>query len=291
MKEMKGYEYKKSEWAKATFASDAKVGKSCYLVAGALGLLPWQSSGGIVDKPEALHVITYDTDALGGVMRFLVESLNAPKEALNFNVYNLEDDLRSAMDSDEPGNMVVYNATLTAVSKARDKMKEGSHVVLFSSATMMANGIERGVMGAPNGKAFADVGKWKMLQAYLTEIQMWGHKDGHHTMWETHIDKSPPNPQIPNDTGKEFLTIAGKAGRNWGVNCSWNARLRRNFGTLYVKNGVRTKVEETYIDVRGGLNFNGMGGRGVTEALDAKEADITVAFQKLGLKTGNWGAK
>jgi hypothetical protein len=289
MKVQSGNEYTGSSYGKALFVSEAKVGKSCYLMAGALGILPWQKEGGVVSKPENLFVIAYDTDALKGFRRFALETCGAPKEALNYTVFNLEDDLRTVMDSDDAYNMAVYNNTTAAIQQARERMKDGVSVLLFSSATMMAAGVERGVVGAPTGKGYGDQSKWVQLRAYLTEIQNWAQKDVHHTWWEAHLDKSGGGAQNGGEL-KEALSIAGKAGRNWPINCSHVFRIRRNFGTPHVENGKRTACDQVYLDTRPKLDFVS-GGRNVTESLAEKEYDPTSVMKKLEFKVGHWGAK
>lgn len=42
MKEQTGSTYQSTEYAKMLAVGEAKMGKTCSLVAGALGVLPWQ---------------------------------------------------------------------------------------------------------------------------------------------------------------------------------------------------------------------------------------------------------
>lgn len=288
---MTGNTYQGSKYGKLMAASEAKAGKSTYLIASALGVLPWQKDGGIVDKPENLFVITFDTDALSGVKRFLKDLCGAPDSALNFTVYNLEDDVRKVTDKDEDYNMGVYNAVLSALQHAKDalaKQKDPTAVVHFASLTGLALAIERGVVGAPKGKGYSDASKWKALQSQLMEIQNWSQIDQWHVFWEAHIDKAPQSIQGDAGVAKETISVAGKAGRGWGINCSHNVRIRRNFGTQYKRaDGSRSKIEETYIDTRPNFEFIA-GGRNFTEACEPKEPCMTAMFNKLGLKVGGW---
>lgn len=55
MKEVTGETYQASQYAKMLAVADAKMGKSSSLVAGCLGLLPWQTIGGVVDL-SLIHI-------------------------------------------------------------------------------------------------------------------------------------------------------------------------------------------------------------------------------------------
>lgn len=284
--EQTGLTYKSAEYAKALAASEAKVGKTTYLVASALGVLPWQKTGGIVDLPENLHLLTFDSNALGGLARFIVETCGAPKEALNFKVYNMQESVRRVSESDSDYDMSLYTDIVTTIDKIQQRAK-GVACIVISSLTGMASGLERAIIGGPKGKGYSDPSKWKALAHQLHEIQNYVQFDKWHTFWEGHIDKreafavgSAPAPS------KESIRVSGEAGRNWGYNVEQIFRVRRMFGTTFPS----SKVDQVYLDTRPSLDFVAAG-RGFTECLEAKEPDLTVALAKLGLRVGNWGQK
>lgn len=285
-----GGTYQSSKFGKVTAVSEPKTGKSSYLVAGVLGVLPWQSKGGIVDTPEHLNVFTFDAGALDGIRRFLLETCKAPEAALNFTVYNLEDDIRKLYANDVDYDMSLYNTVLSAVTSALEdvRKKPGVHACLFSSLTGLAKGLERGVNGPPKTSASGKVGvsdqsKWQVIAAKLTEIQNWVQQDVWHSFWEGHIDKAPT---MGADTAKESIQVSGKAGRSWAFNTPQVFRIRRQMGSTHPG----TKCDLIYLDTRPNLEFIA-GGRSFTEALDPKEYDPAEAFRKLKLVTGDWNKK
>lgn len=292
MIEGSGADYQSSKFAKALSVSEPKVGKTTYLVATALGVFPGQKEGGIVTRPEDLHVFTFDANALGGIQRFLLETCGAPKEALNFRVYNMQDDFRKVADSEADYNMSFYNSVVATVQKARDRAK-GSSVALFSSLTGLANGLERAIVGGPTGKGYSDPSKWKALAHQLHEIQNWAQIDAWHCIWEGHVDK-PAGMQVGKETPgagpKESIRVSGEAGRSWAYNTEQVFRIRRLNGQSVEVDGKKTKCDQVYLDTKPSLDFLS-NGRGFNEALDAKESDPTVAFRKLGLTVGHWGQK
>ena len=280
-----GGTYQSSKFGKATCVGDAKQGKSSYLVAGALGVLPWSDKkvGGIVDRPENLHVFTFDQGALSGITRFLTDTCKAPAEALNFTVYNMEGDVNKLYDGDSDYDLSLYNTILTTVQDAMSTAKKGgTHACIFSSLTGMAKAMERGVVGPPKGKGYGDQSKWQIISAKLMEIQNWVQQDVWHTFWEAHLDKAPT---MGSDVAKESIQVSGKAGRSWTFNTPQVFRIRRQFGTVHAG----TKCDLTYLDTKPNLDFIA-NGRGFTESLDAKEPCPAAAFKKLGLQVGGWGA-
>lgn len=281
--EQTGENYVSSKFAKALLASEAKVGKSCFLIASALGVLPWQKHGGIVDDPRNLHVITFDANALGGIQRFLLETCGAPKEALGFKVYNLQDSLRRVAEGDTDYDMTLYGEIMTCIEKMKQAAK-GTPVLHISSLTGAAKGLERSVVGPPAGKGYSDISKWKLISHQLHELQNFAQVDRWHCLWEAHIDKTVPMSQGKDaQPAKESLAISGEAGRTWTYNVEQVFRIRRMFGQVFDK----TKCDQVYLDTRSDIGS----GRNFNEALDAKEPDMTLAFKKLGLQVGHWGAK
>lgn len=274
--------YQSSQFAKALCVSEAKVGKSSYLIASALGVLPWQKYGGVVDDPSNLHVITFDANAAGGIARFLTETCGATAEALKFRIYNLQEEARQVSMSDTDMDFSFYNAVNSVLDTIGSRAK-GVPVVLISSITGLAASLERAIAGPPKpGKAGTgmDKNKWPLFSSQLAELRNLAQVDKWHTLWEGHIFKPS------GDNAKETLQVSGKSGQNFGYNVEQIFRIRRNFGNAFTG----SKVDTTYLDTKPSLDFVS-NGRGFTEALDAKEPDLTVAFKKLGLKVGRWGAK
>ncbi len=282
-----GEQYQTSQFAKGLFASESKVGKSCFLVASALGVLPWQKHGGIVDSPSNLHVITFDANALGGIQRFLLDTCKAPKEALQFKVYNLQDSMRRVSMAQSDYDMTFYHEIMSVVNKL-EQTARGVPVLHFSSLTGAANGLERSIVGPPKGKGYSDMSKWKMIAHQLHELQNFAQIDKWHCFWEAHIDKVVSASQGSNsvDVNKESIRVSGEAGRNWAYNVEQVFRIRRQYGQVFPG----TKCDQVYMDTRPTLDFISSG-RNFTEALEPKEVDMTHSFMKLGLKVGNWGMK
>jgi len=291
MQRMTGETYQSSDYEKALCAAEAKVGKTCFLTAGLLGVLPWQKYGGVVDRPEHLHIITMDANAAGGIRRFLSETCGAPAEALKFDILNLQDDFRAVHVSQTAYDYTFFTAFYDAIQAVKDATARGGvHAVVVSSLTSLAWGIQRAVGGPldPSRKGGnMDMAKWDTFAQQIAELRNFAQDDKWHTLWEAHIykpegqsqDKDAPAP-------KETLQIAGKTGKNFANNVEHVYRIRRLVGQKFLT----TKCEKVYLDTQPAMDFI-PGGRNVTESLDAQEPDIALAFHKLGLKIGRWGFK
>jgi hypothetical protein len=298
MKIQTGETYQSSQFAKILAASEAKVGKTSYLVASALGVLPWQKEGGIVDDPRHMHILTFDANAAGGLAKFLTQTCGAPKEALQFKVYNLQDDMRKTSVGDGDYDTTFYAAVLQALDMIAQSAK-GVPFVLMSSLTGLAQGLERGIVGPPrtqeqgNVKGYSDPSKWKMLAHQINEVRNFAQVDNWHVAWEAHIDK-PASMQVGKDGGdapKETISVSGQAGRNFGYNVEQVFRIYRQYGSKYSHpSGEKTNCDLVYLNTRPMMDFIASG-RGFTENLNEKEYDPTAALRKLGVKIGHWGAK
>jgi hypothetical protein len=293
-----GETYLSAKHGKDLFVSVPKDGKTCFLVASALGVLPWQNHGGLVDRPEHLHILSFDSSAVAGVPEFLTKTCNAPKEALKFNVYNFQDDARRVSMGDTEYDYSLYNGILGVVQELEVIAKKGGvHVVLVSSLTGMAQAIQRGIAGPP-GQSTAggsvkkgsgmDQSKWTTFAAQMNELRNFLQIDLWHTQWEAHIHKPNQTGQSKDDgvTAKETLQIQGQTGQNFAYNVEHVYRIRRQYGMKYKE----TKCEQMYLDTTPALDFVA-NGRGFTENLNPKEYDLTSACKKLGLRVGGWGAK
>lgn len=286
MEEMNLENYISSPYAKALVAAEAKVGKSCYLVAGILGVLPWQKHGGIVDKPENLHVITTDSNAMGGVKRFLLESCGAPKESCNFHIYNMQKDLLEAAGTPEY-DYTFLNTLTSTLQKIQDRRK-GVPVVLASSLTGIGEGLLNGIR-SPSGEkkgAGMDMSKWADFALQVAQVRNTFHVGDWHTIWEAHVLRMERKQQNGTVDVTESIQIPGQSGVNFPYNVEQFFRIRRTFGQKFGE----TKVDKTYLDPRPTYGFVS-NGRNFNEALNDQEYDPAVAFHKLGLTIGRWGAK
>lgn len=293
MQEMTGESYKSGDYAKVLAASDAKVGKTTFLAAQSLGAFPNQTqSGGVVDKPSHLHILTFDANALGGLSDFITKSCKKGKEYLGYRVYNHQDEFRRVSMSTQDWNYELYNAVQGTLKKVSERaVREGGvHVLLFSSLTGLSEGLLRALAGPPDEAkkgSGMDPSKWSEFARQLVDIRNFAQVDTHHCLWEAHIDRGSQFTMKKNDedTTKESIHVPGSAGRNWGFNVEQIFRLRRMFGDTYPN----TTIDKVVLDTRPSLDFVS-GGRSFTEKLEAKEPNLTIAFHKLGLKIGRFGA-
>ena len=291
MKEETGETYQSSQYAKSLCLSVAKDGKSCFLVASILGVLPWQKFGGVVDRPSHLHVLSVDSDAMGGVMGFLSKTCAAPAEALKFRIYNMQDDaMRVAMDK-EGNDLTFYNTIMNTMVTIQERVQKerGVHAVLFSSLTNIGATLLRGLSGDPADKGGGmDIDKNNRFGGMIKELQLWGQIDDWHCFWEAHLYKKAPIPK-PGEVQqppKDSLLLRGQVGEQFPVNVEQIFRIRRNHGQPHAG----TKCDEMWVDTRAASDFVA-GGRLFTENLNSKEPDLTVALHKLGKQVGRWGAK
>lgn len=294
MKRQVGEAYQGSEYAKVLAVAEAKVGKTTFFAASMLGALPWQESGGVVDKPENLHLLTFDSDALGGLNKFLKSACACPDGLKGVDVLNMEDDFRAVANTTGDYNFALYNAIAVALEEVRKatKTRKGVHALGISSLTSMCNGLQRAIWGAPGGadrglnggpRGFgADPAKWQLLSQQIHELRSMAQMDGLHCFWEGHIDKPNSMGLKGEEQKKETIRVPGEAGRSFAYNVSQVFRIRR----LYGQKWQGSKVDKVFLDTQPSLDFIS-GGRGFSE-LDAQEPDMTVAFNKLGLEVGQY---
>ncbi len=275
--------YQSTKFAKALAVSDPKSGKTTYLIAGMLGVLPWQVEGGVVDSPSNLHVLTFDANALGGVQRFLTETCKAPEEALNFNVYNMQDDLNKISLGTGDWDYSFYNTVLQVMDKLRQRAK-GVPVFLVSSITGLAAGLQRGLAGPPGGKKGngMDRAKWPAFANQVAEVRHIAQQDSWHCLWEAHVRRK----EDEQGNVEESIQVPGQSGDNFAFNVEQVFKIKRQYGIKHPG----TPCDKVHLDCRPSLSFVA-NGRNFTEALDAAEPCPTAAFRKLGLKVGHWGQK
>lgn len=287
MKETTAENESLSSYAKELIVAKAKEGKTVGLVAGALGVLPWQKYGGIVDRPEHLHVIALDQGAAAGVSPFL-KMCGAPKEAYKLRLWNMQEEVLKASGEAGDWNFDFYNALILTIKKIQDKI-QGNSAVIVSSLTTMAQTLQRGIAGPPGDDrkkgGGMDQAKWPELGRQVNEIRNILQRDEWHCIWEGHVYKPPGMPGTQ-DTQKETIQVQGAAGHNFPNNVEHVLRFRRDYGNTVGD----SKVDRVYLDTQPSMDFI-PGGRLITEKLDAKEDDITKAFFKLGYKVGRWNSK
>lgn len=294
MKEQTGATYKSSQYAKMLAVADAKVGKSSSLVAGCLGVLPWQSNGGVVDKPDNLHIITTDSNALGHIRKFILETCKGPESALSFRVYDMEEDYRKAFRVSEGYSSAFYNTLMATIKLVQDRatLAKGSSVLLLSSLTTMGRALQRGVSGGilSDGsqvkKSTMDKSKWPMFNMQLNELQAFAQADMYHCIWEGHLSKKldfNEKDEYGQPAEKDSIQLQGSVGQSWAANVEQVVVMQRNFGVTHTG----TKCDKTSFNTKPNLNMVASG-RGFTELLDRTEPCITTMFDKLGLRVGHW---
>jgi hypothetical protein len=288
MIEQTGLTYAASEYLKMLVASVAKDGKTSFLVAGALGALPWQQYGGLVSEPKNLHVLTFDATALGGIRPLLTKSCGKGEEYCGLSVYNFERDIREIHSNKGEWDYALFNGIIATIDRIKQKIaKGGVHAVVVSSVTGVAKGIQRGIAGEPSAAkkgSGMDASKWQTLESELTQIQNAVQALDAHVFWEAHVDRAPEFGQSKSlEAPRETLMIKGGAGRWWAFNTEQVVRMRREYGN---KVGSLDKV---HMETRPSADFLSSG-RGFNEKLNPKEYDMTEVALKLGLKVGRFGA-
>lgn len=283
-----GRTFVETKFGKPLIVSEAKNGKTAYLVAQSLGVFPGQTQGGLVDHPSNLHVVGVDTMALDKLRDFLLKTCKAPENVLDFHTYNWEEDARATADRLEGDEYTFANKFLMFLRDLDTKYK-GTSVLVISSITGLAQALERSMKGAPMGDISdrMSIGRWMEYGRLMTEIRNVAQRNTHHTLWESHIYKPQPSPMAKKSDAPptEELEVLGQPGRGYAQNVSHIFRLRRVRGQV-VKG---TTCDQMFLDTRPTGDFI-PGGRGVTELLSAQEPDMVVAFQKLGLQVGGWKA-
>lgn len=289
MQEMTGESYQSSDHMKALCVSYAKVGKTVKLVADNLGVFPGQKYGGIVDKPEHLHVIAVDNAALGGIQKVLLQSMKAPKEALNFRVYNMQSDVQKLSKGD--WDFTLYNTFIRVCQtiEQRQKKEGGVHSVIISSLTTVGAALKRAIAGdasSQSKKSGMDQNKWDTLGMQMNEVRLMFQSLDAHVFWEGHVFKPQSTGQDESTARKESLQLQGSTGQNFPNNVEQIFKMQRMFGERV---GPGINVDKVYYNTQAELEFL-IGGRAFNELLEQKEFDLTLVAHKLGCKIGRWGA-
>lgn len=270
-----------SDFIKALVAAEAKVGKTTYLVASALGALPGQTAG-LVDKPEHLHILGFDEAFVDGLLRFLTESCKLPKAYCGISVHDLAE-FRRKSGSKSDWDYDLFNAVNSEIQSIKaDVAKGGVHVVIVSSVTGLSEGLQNGMGGPPNPSKKGggmDQSKWQDFARQLASLRNLLQVDTHHTLWEGHITKSGGGAG-KDDEAKETISLSGKTGINFTANTEQVFRLRREMSKY-----PGTTIDKVFVDTRPSMDFMS-GGRGFNDSLAPKEYNLVDIATKLEKKVG-----
>ena len=278
-----------STYGKTLAVAKAKEGKTATLIANLLGAMPWQKFGGVVDAPEHLHVLGFDSGAVIGIKEFLIDLCSMKTaDAAKVRVYDFQDDVRQVSNAEVEWDFTLYNSIITTIKKVQDKAAKGaSSAVLVSSLTTIALALQRAIAGPPGNEekhgGGMDQSKWTELGRQINEIRNMLQQDAWHCIWEGHVFK-PPETGQGGEPRPETLQVQGASGHNFPNNVEQIFRIRRLFGETHES----TKIDKVFFDTRPSMDFIA-GGRLTTTNLDPKEYDLTLAYRKLGLKVGRWG--
>lgn len=287
MKRVTGDTMTQGKYIKLLAMSYAKSGKSSFLVAQALGLMPWQRHGGIVTDPKHLHVIALDQDALDGIKDFL-NMCGAPKEAHNYDVFDMREDYRSLADNPAQYNHTFFNTLMGIRMEIQNNIQPGeTHAVIMSSFTTMAKAMERALMGKPTGSEKSGKGNgsydlWGMLKLQMGDIQTSFQVDKAHMLWEAHLESITVKDESGKNIQQEALQVHGSSAKQWPNNTSHNFIIRRDRFT----NHPGTEINNMYLEPKAGLAFIS-GGRNEIKLAD-REPDLTIVLKKLGYEVGRW---
>lgn len=284
MKHVTGESVIESKYIKGLFTGTTKMGKTVGLMAQAMGLMPWQKYGGICNRPSEVHLLGFDESAAKGVNTFF-KMINAPKEAYQYQYWNMQEDVIAAQRGKDEYDYTFYNKVMEVLGMIASKMKPGG-VLIPSSLTTLGLTLERAVGGPAGIKPGGgmDQSKWGDFARQVNDIRAECQIDLWHCLWEAHIYKPPNTSQNKDAEKEETLQVAGKAGFNFPNNVSAVFRMQRKRGMLHPG----TKVDQMYFDTRVDMAYTG---RCVTETLAPQENDLTVMLHKMGYKVGRWGAK
>lgn len=293
--------YESSTYGRELFVAPSKVGKSTTLIGNVLGVMPWQEHGGIVDKPEHLHILAFDAAAVDGVKEFLIDQCGAPKEIGKVHIENLQRASEQAFAAPGDYNGLFLNTLYDALRKVQDRtMRAGVHVVMFSSLTMAAKAILRGISGPAfqmSGtnmkKSPMDQNKWGLLKQVLTELQWTAQQDNYHTFWEGHHGEKTTKETDGTGTPMTFDTIQmdGGAAKTFPAQVERIWEIQKSPAKWKdPKTKKDTKVNMVNFDPFPVFDFGTIQtGRKASSRLEPKEPCLTMAFHKLGLKIGGWG--
>lgn len=282
-------QHEKSPWAQQLWLAEAKAGKTTWLIAQALGVWPGQAHGGIVTHPSHLHIVTLDVQAIRGVLNFLGRW--APKEIGKVDVWDLEDDARSAASRAEDWDFGMYNALLSTYARIHAMKKPGEvHVLVTSSLTGAATALQRSLFGRPGAGekkgAGGDMAKNDALNQQLAELRHNAQLEGLHCWWEGHVTKRATkgqNGQVAEET--DSIGLRGQTGQTFAFNVGQVFRIRRFPGQREAQ--ASAPCDKVTIDTKPSLSF--FQGRDFHQ-LAPFESDVGVIYKKLGYAVGGWKA-
>jgi hypothetical protein len=269
-----------SPWCNQVYMAEAKAGKTCWLVASALGALPHQK-GAVVSAPQNLHLLGFDEAFGDGLVEFITGSCKKPESFLNVTVHPMTEARRKSGTTAE-WDYAFYNETMTVVDriKAAAAKAGGVSAVVVSSLTGLTEGLLCGLAGMPSPAKRGggmDQSKWQDLGRQVMAVRNRLVVSGLHVFWEAHI-----NVDKKQEGGQEVTveTVnAGKGGeaRHFGANVDFIFRLRREMAKY---DG--TQVDKCYVDTKPRMGTFATGRKAAL--LGEKEVDLVELLKKLGKK-------
>lgn len=296
---------------------EGKEGKSCYLVAQALGVHPYQSQppkdkeaaktwkrlGGVVTSPRHLHIIDMDTATLSGLPEYLLACgvTQAQLDVLldektGIDVISMQADKLKVLNSTTRGDSCFYQALVAAHAKVTQKVRElpGVHVIIAMSWTNMCALVEKGLFGDlgametnQNGDVrmqTADMPLWSNLKQKLQQIQMHWQSGDWHMWWEGHVAvEQVVDPDTKKTVKRQTLMAHGAGANRWPITTGLNLRIARNPG--YV---IGNKLEEQYVDTDAAAMYGFLPRSRGHLTLRKKETDMTEMLTMLKYKVGGY---
>lgn len=289
--------YASSAWGKELVLAPAKVGKTITLVGNLLGVMPWQEYGGVVTRPENLHVFTFDAATLGGAHTFFTKQCGAHQDVAKVHVVNLQDATAKAFSSTTDYDSTFPSLVMTKLREVQDRAAKGNevHAVVFASLTMLAKAWLRSISGPAlvagvMRKSPMDQNKWGLFAQQMTEFQFNAQGGEHHTVWETHWAERESKTKKDSTGAPVVLDTIQVQG---ATATQFPAQVERPYMLTRRKGGWKqgSKVDMVEFDTQPNLDFGEsiMSGRQTTGVLEPKENDMTLMFNKLGLRIGGWG--
>jgi hypothetical protein len=133
------------QYMSAFVGGEGKAGKTSFLAASCLGALPWQTEGGLVDRPENLHIVGFDAAFADGLVDFITKRCGKPESYLNVSVRPMTSAAKDA-GSDAEWDFKFYSAVMREFKEVKAAAaKGGVHAVIVSSLTGLAEGLVSGV--------------------------------------------------------------------------------------------------------------------------------------------------
>ncbi len=271
-----------NKFLKAFMVAEGKVGKTTYIAASCLGILPGQTRA-LVTKPSYLHILGYDEAVVDGLADFITKICGKTDPSfLEVDVHPMTEIVRKAASAPE-WDFSVYNATMLAIGEIKRKVRSnpGVHAMVFSSVSGLAAGLKAAIAAPPTeGKKSAgmDQAKWDAWGNQMHAIRNEAHEDIQHVFWEGHIFKRKRGEGQAAEE-KDDNGIQGNPGKVWALNMGEVFRLRRESSKY-----PNTQIDKVFMETKPSLDFIS-GGRGFAN-LAPKEYNLVEVAEKLGKQIG-----